>query len=99
MIDYRYDRKSNQSGSPVVMCIPIVNIVVLFVDVIFCLLYKHKYEKVVQPITTRHHIQPPACVTNNTTIDVKCAIYWVVEINFITFDLWVRFLLLIGFYF
>ena len=39
VVDYRYDRKSNQSGPPVVMCIPIVNIVVLFLDVIFCLHY------------------------------------------------------------
>ena len=39
MVDYRYDRKSNQSGPPVVISIPIVYIVVLFVDVIFCLHY------------------------------------------------------------
>ena len=39
MVDYRYDRKSNQSGPPEVIYIPIVYIVVLFVDVIFCLHY------------------------------------------------------------
>jgi len=39
VVDYRYDRKSNQSGPPVVIYIPIVYIVVLFVDVICCLHY------------------------------------------------------------